>query len=150
VEDPQNTLYTSEQRKHVYQKAQELKTLFQSINTLIDSLNEIQNALKKDSVTFRKNKTSGSYYKELQKIKSKLMATTQTSIFADEERLREKVSKLYGAFCEMESAPNETQLESIRDLSTEFKTTSNDYRRVQEHYYKTYLQSLKKTERLSH
>ena len=58
------------------------------------------------------------------------MATTKTSIFADEERLREKVSKLYSTFCEMESAPNETQLESIEDLKMEYKKLEQERDRI--------------------
>ena len=49
------------------------------------------------------------------------MGTKMTSIFADEERLREKVSSLYGTFCEMESKPNSTQLQAIDVLQSDYK-----------------------------
>lgn len=49
------------------------------------------------------------------------MATKQTSLFADEEKLREKVSQLYGSFCNMEAKPNEIQLKAIEALDEQYK-----------------------------
>ena len=50
------------------------------------------------------------------------MQTKKSSIFADEQRLREKVSELYGNFCGMESRPNSLQLEAIEVLEKEYHT----------------------------
>ena len=130
IEDTSNLDFTLTQRQRVYKSAHQLKTLFSSINSSIDSITVLQNSLKRDSVIYKKNKTAVAFYKELQNLKSKLMATTKTSIFADEERLREKVSKLYSTFCEMESAPNETQLESIEDLKMEYKKLEQERDRI--------------------
>ena len=58
------------------------------------------------------------------------MATTKTSIFADEERLREKVSKLYGSFCGMETKPNTMQLEAIDDLLSDFGKQKTEFGKV--------------------
>jgi hypothetical protein len=58
------------------------------------------------------------------------MGITKTSIFADEKRLREKVSELYSNFCYMESAPNQTQLEAITDLQNEYTKISADVIKV--------------------
>lgn len=55
------------------------------------------------------------------------MGTKKTSIFADEERLREKVSSLYGTFCGMESKPNSTQLEAIDVLQSDYKKQLDTY-----------------------
>jgi uncharacterized membrane protein YgaE (UPF0421/DUF939 family) len=69
------------------------------LNNVIDTINLYQTQLKKDTIAYKKNKNAQAFYNDLQKVKAELMATTKTSIFADEERLREKVSKLYGSFC---------------------------------------------------
>ena len=45
--------------------------------------------------------------------KGTLMATKQTSIFADEERLREKVSKIYIAICYQEAKPTNLQTQNV-------------------------------------
>ena len=81
-------------------------------------------------LSYKKNKNTQAFYTDLQKVKAELMATTQTSIFADEERLREKISKLYGSFCGMESKPNTTQLESINDLVMDFGKQKTDFGKV--------------------
>ena len=66
----------------------------------------------------------------MDQIENEFMAVTKTSIFADEERLREKVSKLYGTFCGMESKPNSTHMESIKDLQKEYSTQKDAFQKV--------------------
>jgi photosystem II stability/assembly factor-like uncharacterized protein len=119
VNDKENKDLTEEDAKLVYEKSMELLTLYNSINNSIDSISLYQRSLKSDSVAFSKNKNAQTFYDDLQKVKAEFMATKKTSIFADEEKLREKVSKLYGSFCGMESKPNSTQLEAIADLKKE-------------------------------
>ncbi|MGZ4043514.1 MAG: WD40/YVTN/BNR-like repeat-containing protein [Bacteroidia bacterium] len=121
VHDEANKDLSPEDRKLVHEKAMELQGLYNSINSTIDTISLYQAKLKADTVTYSKNKTAVAFYNDLQKVKGQFMAVTKKSIFADEERLREKVSKLYGAFCGMESKPNTTQLESITDLKNEYQ-----------------------------
>lgn len=120
VHDTENKDESESDRKLVYDKAMQLKTLYVDLNNVIDTLNSFQSQLKTDTVAYKKNKNAQAFYTDLQKVKGELMATTKTSIFADEERLREKISKLYGSFCGMESKPNSTQLEAIDDLVADF------------------------------
>ena len=40
----------------------------------------------------------------------------QTSIFADETRLREDITEVYAAFANTEAAPNNLQLERVKSL----------------------------------
>jgi photosystem II stability/assembly factor-like uncharacterized protein len=122
VHDPENKELSPDDRKLVYEKAMELQSLYNNLSNTIDSVNHLQKSLKADSVAYLKNKNAVAFYNDLQKVKSELMAVTKTSIFADEERLREKISKLYGTFCGMETKPNGTQLEAIEVLKQEFST----------------------------
>jgi hypothetical protein len=130
VHDNDNKDLSVEDQKLVYQKATQLQNLYTSINNTIDSISFYQQSLKADTVAFAKNKNAQAFYKDLQKVKSEFMATTKTSIFADEEKLREKVSKLYGTFCGMESKPNSTHLESIDDLTKEYATQDAALKKV--------------------
>ncbi len=130
VHDKNNADLNENDRQLVYTKAMELQTLYKNVNARIDSINLYQTSLKADSVWFNKNKTAKLFYDDLQKIKAELMATKKTSIFADEERLREKISSLYGTFCGMESKPNTTQLEAIEVLQTDFKTHNESYKKT--------------------
>jgi len=130
VHDNDNKDLSMEDRKLVYQKAMELKNLYVEVNNSIDSINGFQEKLKADTVAFNKNKEAKGFYDDLQKVKAELMATKKKSIFADEERLREKISKLYGSFCYMESKPNSTQLESIDDLVSETKIQNESLKKA--------------------
>jgi len=127
IHDKENVDLTEIDRKIVYENANKLKVLYEKVNLLIDSVSFYKLTLKSDSVAFNKNKTLKKFYEELEKIRSELMGTKKTSIFADEERLREKVSSLYGTFCGMESKPNSTQLEAIDVLQNDYKKQEETY-----------------------
>ncbi|MBL7765274.1 MAG: hypothetical protein JNJ58_04225 [Chitinophagaceae bacterium] len=120
VHDAGNKDLSMADRKLVYDKAMQLQQLFNQINDAIDTINAEQRLLKMDTIVFNKNKKMKADYAALQKIKAALVASTKTSIFADEERIREKVSALYGNFCSMEAKPNSMQLEAIEVLNKEF------------------------------
>ena len=130
VHDDANKDLTVEDQKLVYEKAMQLQTLYNNISSTIDSIAYYQKSLKSDSVAFSKNKNAQVFYDDLQKVKAEFMATKKTSIFADEERLREKVSKLYGSFCGMESKPNSTHLESLDDLQKEYTTQKESFKKA--------------------
>lgn len=130
IHDEANKDLTLEDRKLVYEKAMEVQTLYNNVNNTIDSISFYQKSLKEDTVAYKKNKNAQIFHDDLQKVKAEFMATKKTSIFADEERLREKVSKLYGSFCGMESKPNATHLESISDLQKEYSTQKEAFQKV--------------------
>ncbi len=130
IHDASNKDLTLEDRKLVNEKATQLLVLYNQINTTIDSISFYQKSLKADTVLFNKNKNAKAFYDDLQKTKGQFMATTKASIFADEERLREKVSTLYGTFCGMEAKPNSTQLEAISVLANEYATTESNYKKT--------------------
>jgi photosystem II stability/assembly factor-like uncharacterized protein len=122
VHDEENKDLSLEDRKLVYEKGMQLKKLYSDLASTIDSISFYQKSLKADTIAFAKNKNAQAFYNDLQKVKAECMAVTKTSIFADEERLREKISKLYGSFCGMEAKPNATQLEAIAVLENDYKT----------------------------
>ncbi len=130
IHDNENKDLSPEDRLLVYNKALQLQTLYNQVNNTVDSINIIQKGLKEDSTTYSKNKNAQVFYDDLQKVKAELMATKKTSIFADEERVREKISSLYTNFCGMESKPNTTQLQSIDDLQSEYNTQKTNYKKV--------------------
>jgi len=127
VHDINNKDLSLEDRKLVYNKAMELQSLHHQISNMIDSVTFYQSKLKADTIAYAKNKNAKAFYTDLQKLKSELMATKKTSIFADEERLRERVSTLYGSFCSMEVKPNSIQLDAIEALKQDFKMLSDGF-----------------------
>lgn len=130
MHDTENKNLSLEERKLVYAKAMELQGLYNKVNNSIDSINYYQKLLKSDSVAFTKRKHAIAFYDDLQKVKAELMGVTKVSIFADEKRVREKVSELYSNFCWMEAAPNKTQLEAILDLQKEYDTQNEALKKV--------------------
>jgi photosystem II stability/assembly factor-like uncharacterized protein len=122
VHDNENKNLNSDQRQVVYEKAMQLQKLYNDVNGSIESINAYQMLLKSDSIAYLKNKNAQAFYTDLQTAKGELMATKKKSIFAEEKRVREKVSELYGNFCWMEAAPNSTQLEAIDVLQKDYDT----------------------------
>jgi hypothetical protein len=127
IHDKDNPDLSLDDRRLVHEKAMQLQGLYNKVNMHIDSIMHLQAALKSDSVAFNKNKAAKQFYDDLQKIKGELTATKKSSIFADEERLRERVSELYGTFCQMESKPNSTQLLAIDVLHSDFKVQEDKF-----------------------
>ena len=130
IHDAANKNLSLEDRKLIYEKSMQLQELYNNVNRSIDSISFYQALLKKDTAAFEKNKNAKAFYDDLQKVKGEFMATKKTSIFADEKRVREKVSELYGNFCGMEAAVNSTQLEAIDDLQNEYKTQNDGLNKV--------------------
>jgi hypothetical protein len=100
------------------------------VNASVDSIGKWQALLKRDTIAFNKNKNMKLFYDELQKIKGEFTATKKKSVFADEERLRERVSELYGTFCNMESKPNATQLAAIEVLTSDYKVQEEKFKKT--------------------
>lgn len=134
VHDEKNADLTLADRRLVFEKSMQLQQLYNKINGSIDTINKMQSTLKRDSVLFAKNKNARLFYDDLQKVKAELTATKKSSIFADEERLREKVSELYGNFSGMESRPNSLQLEAIDVLEKEYKTDEEKLKKTVSNY----------------
>lgn len=130
IHDENNKDLSLRQRILVSDKAHELLLVYNSLSNTLDSITLIQNQLKADSVAFAKNKKLKVKYDELQKIKADLTATKQKSIFADEEKIREEISKLYSTFCGMESAPNDIQIQSIKYWSGEYAKQQDIFRKL--------------------
>ncbi|MDQ3046573.1 MAG: glycosyl hydrolase [Bacteroidota bacterium] len=130
VHDDKNKDLSAADRKTVNEKALQLQALYNDVNNTVDSINYLQSTLKSDTLAFAKNKNAKLFYEELQSTKAGFMATKQKSIFADEERLREKISALYGSFCYMEACPNSTQLEAITVLQNDYNAQKEVFRKV--------------------
>jgi hypothetical protein len=97
---------------------------------VVDSITEAQTKLKSDTVAYKKSRSNQQLVADLEKIRAELMATKQTSMFADEEKVRERISELYGTFCEMESKPNATQIQAIQDLELQLVEQENAFRKL--------------------
>jgi photosystem II stability/assembly factor-like uncharacterized protein len=132
VHDKANKELSESDRELVYKKAMEIQQLYANVNHSIDTITLYQNKLKADSLNNKK--MNKAFQNDLEKIRGEMMATKQTSIFADEEKIREKISDLYGTFCGMEAKPNQTQIDAIQSVEAEYKVQAEALKKVLEKY----------------
>ncbi len=130
VHDTKNADLSEANRKLVYDKSMELQQLYTKLSNSVDTISKYQARTKKDTTDI----TNKAFNADLEKIRAELMATKQTSIFADEERIREKLSQLYSNFCGMETTPNDTQLKAIEAITEEYNAQAEKLKKVMEKY----------------
>jgi hypothetical protein len=97
----------------------ELFNMHEQLGKNVADITEKQKLLK-DNINKVKDpkvkKQMQEYYDKLEVLRAELIPTKTTSIFADEERLREDITDVYSAVCNTEAAPNNLQLERVRSL----------------------------------
>ena len=95
--------------------------MHEQLATLVTDIMSAQKLLR-DSIPKVKNtrqrKSLQSRYDALESLRGELIPTKQTSMFADETRLREDITELYVAVCNNEQAPNELQQLRVKTLGT--------------------------------
>ncbi len=133
VHDANNKDLTEQDRKLVYTKALEMQDAYNVINNNIDTIATYQTRINADSVK-AKNKLNKEFNTELEKVRVEMMATKNKSMFADEEKLREKASQLYSEFCNLETKPSNLQLEAIEDIKEEVKKQDTKLKKVLEKF----------------
>jgi len=116
---PENSSFTLDERKAQFAAAMELYELHLKLATLVNDIVEKQKVIK-GRIDSLKNKKAIQLAKNnldsLEALRSELIPTKQTSIFADESRLREDITQVYVAICNNEAAPSNLQLASIKAL----------------------------------
>lgn len=130
VHDNANKDLTLADRKLVFDKAMNLQKMYSRLSVVVDSITDAQTKLKSDTVAYKKSRSNQQLVADLEKIRAELMATKQTSMFADEEKVRERISELYGTFCSMEAKPNATQIQAIQDLELQLVEQENAFRKL--------------------
>ena len=125
--------FSEEERKSQFAAAMELYNMHGRLATLVNDIVEKQKTYK-DKISGLKNKKSvkwgTGYIDSLENLRGELIPTKQTSIFADESRLREDISQVYVAICNNEAAPSNLQLASIKALETRLDEAINRFGRL--------------------
>ncbi|MBS1735080.1 MAG: glycosyl hydrolase [Bacteroidetes bacterium] len=137
VSDATDKTFTIADRQLQYKVAMNLYHLHEKLATLVDSISKIQAELKVTVNTSSDKKVKEyltEYNNALETLRATLLATTQLSQFADEERLREKISSVYLAVCNQEAVPSNSQIANVSFLQKEelkaeqkFKTINAQY-----------------------
>jgi hypothetical protein len=112
--------FTLPERNAQFAAAMELYNLHLKLATIVAGISDKQKTYK-DNIAKLKNKKSlklgNDYITALETLRAELIPTKQTSIFADESRLREDITQVYLAICFNEAGPSNLQLESIKTLT---------------------------------
>ena len=111
--------FTQADRQLQYKTAMELYGQHESLARTVADISGRQKDLKKqmDSVSDKRlKKDMQTYHDRLEALRAELIPTKQTSLFADEKKLREDISEVYGAVCNNEQAPTNLQLERVAEL----------------------------------
>jgi hypothetical protein len=137
VHDTANHNFSQEDRYLQYKTSMELYTLHENLAKLVDKINAEQKMIKEytEKVSSPKNKKLlEDYNTKLEEMRSTLLATKKKSIFADEKKLREEITEVYGAVCGQECKPSNLQMERTTMLKDEFKKKEEAYQLVYNQY----------------
>lgn len=133
VHDSENESYTEEDRKLQHDVAMQLYQLHEELYGLVEKINGEQKTLKDNDAAIKTNKSKkllGEYNTKLEALRATLLATKSKSMFADEEKLREQISDVYGSLCYQEARPTNLQMERVGQLQEEVKKAEKAYEEI--------------------
>ncbi len=137
VHDNSNKLFTVEDRKEQYDVAMRLYHMHEELYALVNKINAEQKTIKDnmDSLTRPQNKKLlKEYNTKLEELRSTLLATKHKSIFADEKKLREYITEVYGSVCGQECKPSNLQTERVAVLMEDLKKGQQTYEKLYAEY----------------
>ena len=147
VHDNKNKDFTLADRQLQYKTAMQLYKMHEDLAATVDDINDKQKMIKdnldkvKDS-SIKRMMTE--YNMKLEEQRSQLLATKQKAPFADEQRLREKISDVYGAVAGQEAQPSNLQVQRAENLQKEVAQKKQDLQLVNNKYFKPVFDQLVK------
>jgi hypothetical protein len=125
VHDSSNNHFSLKDRRQQYATAMQLYRLHEHLAKTVEDISDNQKILT-DNIGKLKSpkgkKLLEEYNSKLEELRGTLLATKQKSIFADEERLRERISEVYVAVCMQEAPPSNLQMQRVEVLQQELQT----------------------------
>jgi photosystem II stability/assembly factor-like uncharacterized protein len=137
IHDAENKTYSEEDRKLQHDIAMQLYQLHEELYALVEKINDEQKMIKDSDSSLKTNKSKklvGEYNTRLESLRATLLATKSKSIFADEEKLREQISELYGTVCYQEARPTNLQVARTSQLQEEVKKAAKNYEEISAKY----------------
>ena len=130
VHDNNDKLFSEEDAKQQYDAAMQLYHMHEQLYVLVDKINTEQKEIKEYMDVVKKaseKKQLKEHYDKLEELRSTLLATKHKSIFADEKKLRENITEVYGAICGQECKPTNLQLGRITVLNDDLDKGKKTY-----------------------
>lgn len=136
--------FTQDDRKKQFETSMKLFKQLEDlgkVNNKIDKASqEIAKVMENKTISKKLKDQLKAYKDSLDAVRAFIIPTKTTSIFADEERLRERISEVYSSVLSYEGTPNATIYNKIEVLEKEITTVNT---RV-EKSNKTYLDKVNK------
>jgi photosystem II stability/assembly factor-like uncharacterized protein len=147
IHDEKNKELSLNDRQLQYKVAIQLYKMHEDLAATVDDINEKQKLIKdnlnkvKDSST---KKLMIEFNDQLEAQRSQLLGTKQKSVFADEQKLREKITDVYSAVASQEAPPSNLQVQRAETLQKELIKKKQDVQAVNNKYFKTVFDELVK------
>jgi len=147
IHDEKNKELSITDRQQQYKVATQLYKMHEDLAVTVEDINEKQKLIKdnldkvKDSAT---KKLMIEFNDKLEEQRSQLLATKQKSAFADEQRLREKITDVYSAVASQEAPPSNLQIQRAEILQKEVIQRKKDVQAVNNKYFKQVFDGLVK------
>jgi hypothetical protein len=109
-----------------YKMHEELAATVERINNEQKLINEHKSKLTKEE-----NKNyADTYFKKLESLRNELLASETKSMFADEEKLRERISDAYGSVVDGENRPSNLLIDRATSLNKEQIKSKEDQQKI--------------------
>jgi photosystem II stability/assembly factor-like uncharacterized protein len=124
VADSTNSHFSLKDRRQQYATAMQLYRMHEHLSETVEDISKNQKILTDNTGKLKSSKGKKlleEYNGKLEELRGTLLATRQKSIFADEERLRERISEVYVAVCMQEAPPSNLQMQRVEVLQQELE-----------------------------
>ncbi len=138
IHDDGNKGFTLEDRNLQYNKGMELYKMHEQLAKLVDDINDKQKMLKESMGKTQNKKTKKlieDYNTSLETLRAECLATKQKSMFADEQRLREKITDVYSSVTSQEARPSNLQIQRIDFLQKELAKIDQTNKNITTQFY---------------
>ena len=128
IEDP-NSPFTMEERQQQRSASRQLFSLFEDFSFTTQQLVDVQNKLKENLPAIKNQKDKKfveDYINKLEVIRKTMVATKTGTAITGEEKMREKLSKLFSEISYFEGRPTEYQMVRMRGFSDEITAKSKE------------------------
>ena len=136
--DEGNKDFTLDDRNLQYNKGMELYKMHEQLAKLVDDINDKQKMLKESVAKTQNKKTKKlieDYNTSLETLRAECLATKQKSMFADEQRLREKITEVYMSVTSQEARPSNLQVQRIDFLQKELAKVDQTNKNITTQFY---------------
>jgi hypothetical protein len=136
VHDPKSD-FTLADRELQYKTSMELYRMHEDLAKTVAEIADKQKVLKENLPNIKNAKLKKQvqdYYDQLETLRAELIPTKQTSIFADETRLREDITDVYSSVAMTEAAPNNLQIDRVKDLRTKVDQAEQKRKQIEGQY----------------